>query len=104
MAKVRVGRDEMKTLERKTIDLIVTALLAGDEREAVAILNKADGSAEGFFAQRAFFMRDQLLGDAEKALKRAVRAYRTGNVETAEHQLFFTDAILRAVERAWLNH
>jgi hypothetical protein len=35
------------------------------------------------------FMRDQLLGDAEKALKRAVRAYRIGNVETAEDQLFF---------------
>jgi hypothetical protein len=94
----------MKPLERKTVDLIVAALLARDEREAVEILTKAAGSADGFFAQRAFFLRDQLLDDAEKALKQAVRAYRIGNVETAEHQLFFTNSILRAVERAWRKH
>ena len=48
----------MERLQRKTIDLIVTALLARDEAAAVDILNQADGTADGFFAQRAHFIQE----------------------------------------------
>jgi hypothetical protein len=91
----------MERLQRKTIDLIVTALLARDEAAAVDILNQADGTADGFFAQRAHFIQEQLLGEAEVALKRAMRAYKAGEADKAKRQLYFSDALVEAVKRAW---
>jgi hypothetical protein len=69
----------MKRVQRKTIDLIVTALLARDEAGVFDIFNRAEGTAERFFAQRAYVIQDQLRGAGIKACRARTRRPREPN-------------------------